>query len=196
MSDETDDYENPWWRTPAHLLDCIEQGIRGFYPGEGGTDPLWEVEVLLCLHLPELRGVLREAGLDVPEYGPYSAFREERAAQEAARVAEAKENRETKLYRWWDESDLLLYVGIADNLGSRTKGHVKGSSWMEFAARSAIERHPSRSVALAAETAAIKAEHPLFNFQHNNTPEARHRLVEYLIERERLDLLAPVVSRG
>jgi hypothetical protein len=67
---------------------------------------------------------------------------------------------------------------------------------MEFVARSSVERHPSRSAALAAETAAIKAEHPLFNFQHNNTPEARQRLIEYLIKHERLDLLAPAVSRG
>lgn len=103
---------------------------------------------------------------------------------------------ETALYRWWDDADLLLYVGISDELFSRVNGHAKDSSWMEFAARSAITRYPSRAEAAAAEVEAIKSEHPLFNQKHNNTPGARRRLVEYLIERDRLDLLAPSVSRG
>ena len=102
----------------------------------------------------------------------------------------------TALYRWWDDADLLLYIGISDELAGRVKGHVKGSSWMDFAARSAIERYPSRAAALDAEEAAIKSEHPLFNHQHNNTPEAQMRLVEYLIKHGRTDLLAPAVSRG
>jgi predicted GIY-YIG superfamily endonuclease len=198
MSGETDSAtgENPWWCTPAHLLDCIEQDIRRLYLDEGGADPEHQAELLLCLHLPSLRGALRDAGLDIPPHGPHSAFREEWAAWKAAEAAKAEDCRETALYRWWDEADILLYIGVAGDLGSRTKGHVKGSSWMEFVARSAVERHPTRGAALAAETAAIKAEHPLFNFQHNNTPEARRRLVEYLIEHGRLDMLAPVVSRG
>ena len=67
---------------------------------------------------------------------------------------------------------------------------------MDFAVRSTIERFPSRDAALEAEETAIKAEHPLFNHQHNNTPEARRRLVEYLVSHGRFDLLAPAVSRG
>ena len=160
-------------------------------------DPEWmagEVDVMLSIMIPELRQSLRAAGLDVPLCGPHSAGW--LADQCRAGQAAAKDARETALYHWWDDADLLLYVGIADHLGERTKGHVKGSSWMEFAARSAVERHPSRIVALRAEEAAIKAEKPMFNYQHNNTPEARRRLVEYLIERDRLDLLAPAVSRG
>jgi predicted GIY-YIG superfamily endonuclease len=102
----------------------------------------------------------------------------------------------TALYRWYDERDRLLYIGISDGLTGRVSDHVSGSSWMDFAARSTIERIADRSEAERAEIAAIKAEHPLFNHQHNNTPEARRRLVEYLIERDRLDLLAPAVSRG
>lgn len=102
----------------------------------------------------------------------------------------------TALYRYFDIADLLLYAGISDRLRMRTGDHVKGSSWMDFAVRSTIERFPSREIALEAEEQAIKAEHPLFNHQHNNTPEARRRLVEYLVSQDRLDLLAPAVSRG
>lgn len=106
------------------------------------------------------------------------------------------QTQETALYRWWDEADLLLYVGISDELRGRTSSHIKGSSWMEFAARSAIARYPTRPEAKEAETAAIKSEHPIFNKQHNDTSEARRRAVEYLVEHDRLDLLSPAMSRG
>lgn len=102
----------------------------------------------------------------------------------------------TALYRWFDVADALLYVGISDGLSTRTGSHIKASSWMDFAARSTIERYPDRDEAKVAEKAAIKAEHPLFNHQHNDTPEARRRLVEYLLAQDRIDLLAPAVSRG
>jgi predicted GIY-YIG superfamily endonuclease len=106
------------------------------------------------------------------------------------------DDKPTALYRWFDKEALLLYIGISDELAERVKGHIKASSWMEFAAASTIERHPTRYAALDAEEAAIKAEHPLFNHQHNDTPEARKRTVEYLIKHDRLDLLAPSISRG
>ena len=118
-----------------------------------------------------------------PEFAPVSAA--EAPAQQTA------------LYRWRDGSDLLLYIGISDDFTGRASSHYcKGSPWMEFAETATIERHPTRAVALDAEEAAIKAERPLFNKQHNDTPEARRRVVEYLIEHDRLDLLTPVVSRG
>jgi hypothetical protein len=102
----------------------------------------------------------------------------------------------TALYRYYDEADLLLYVGISDGLYVRVNSHIDGSTWMEFAARSTIERYPTRAAAIGAEEAAIKAERPLFNHQHNSSAEAQKRLVEYLIRRDRPDLLTPSVSRG
>ena len=102
----------------------------------------------------------------------------------------------TALYRYYAERDALLYVGISDELWRRTEEHVKASAWMDFAVRSTIERYPTRKEAADAETAAIKAEQPLFNDVHNRTPEAKARLVEFLIEHGRADLLAPKVSRG
>jgi hypothetical protein len=105
-------------------------------------------------------------------------------------------NTTTALYRWFDEQDRLLYIGITGNLAVRQDSHGKKSSWTDFAVRSTIERHPTRGHAEKAERLAIETEHPLFNHQYNDTPEARRRLIEYLIERDRLDLLAPAVSRG
>jgi hypothetical protein len=102
----------------------------------------------------------------------------------------------TALYRYYDEKDRLLYVGITDHLLGRTGAHIIGSSWMDYAVRSTIARYSAREEAVAAETAAIKAEQPLFNDIHNRTPEAKARLVAFLIEHGRADLLAPSVSRG
>lgn len=102
----------------------------------------------------------------------------------------------TALYRYWDEGDALLYVGITGDLKHRERSHLRRSSWMEFVARSTVERFPSREDAEAAEVAAILAERPLFNAKHNESPEAVRRVVEYLVEHGRTDLLAPAVSRG
>lgn len=102
----------------------------------------------------------------------------------------------TALYRYWDADDRLLYVGISGRLSHRERDHIKASSWMDFAVRSAIERYPSRFQAEDAERRAIATESPLFNSKHNESPEAVRRLVEYLVERGRADLLAPAVSRG
>jgi predicted GIY-YIG superfamily endonuclease len=102
----------------------------------------------------------------------------------------------TVLYFWYDEADRLLYIGITGDLATRQTRHAKRSSWAEFADHSTTQRFPTRAAAEAAEVEAIKALHPLFNHQHNDTPEARARLVAYLIEHGRADLLTPAVSRG
>jgi hypothetical protein len=102
----------------------------------------------------------------------------------------------TALYSYYDADDRLLYVGITDHLATRQSAHVKSSSWMEFAGRSTIERFPTRKEAELAEQERIKTLRPLFNSVHNDDPNAARRLVEYLVERNRTDLLTPAVSRG
>lgn len=100
------------------------------------------------------------------------------------------------LYRWFDKDDRLLYVGTTNDLGARTAAHGKKSSWTAFSVRSTVEHFPSREDAQRAEVTAIRTEFPLFNSQYNDTPEARQRLVTYLLEHNRPDLLRPAVSRG
>jgi predicted GIY-YIG superfamily endonuclease len=102
----------------------------------------------------------------------------------------------TALYRWYDSDDRLLYVGISSSLASRQANHFKGSTWASFAHRSTVTWFDLRADAERAERGAIVEESPLFNHVHNDTPEARQRLVAYLVEKNRLDLLAPAVSRG
>jgi hypothetical protein len=110
--------------------------------------------------------------------------------------AQTSPDGDTAMYRWFDADGVLVYVGISRHLHLRTRSHIKASDWMAFVASSTIERLTDPVEAAAAEEAAIKAERPIFNKVHNDTPQARRRAVEYLIQRDRLDLLAPAVSRG
>lgn len=100
------------------------------------------------------------------------------------------------LYRHWDPDGRLLYVGVASRPAARQRRHEASSSWMVFQAEMTVEPFPSRAEAEAAESEAIRAEQPLFNVAGNESPEAQQRLVDYLIEHGRTDLLSPAVSRG
>lgn len=102
----------------------------------------------------------------------------------------------TALYRYFDAADVLLYIGITEILHRRASAHFAYSSWMDFAIRSTIERFPNRSSGENAEAAAIKAELPLFNSQHADLEIVTPMLVAYLVDHERYDMLAPVLSRG
>lgn len=95
----------------------------------------------------------------------------------------------TALYRWYDDQDAPIYYGITGSMAARQTTHAKQSAWGEFASSSTVERFPTRDEALEAERDAIKKDRPIFNRQHNDTPEARARLEAYLLERGRLDLL-------
>lgn len=69
----------------------------------------------------------------------------------------------TALYRIFDASDELLYVGISDQLGTRLSDHARESEWWPDAARIEVVWWSSRRQAEAAETAAIHAEVPAYN---------------------------------
>ena len=76
------------------------------------------------------------------------------------------------LYRYFDATDRLLYVGITNNLESRDTGHrLKDSHslnhWYRFIARKSVEEHPSECEAKKAETKAIKCEQPIYNITKN-----------------------------
>ena len=104
------------------------------------------------------------------------------------------------LYRYFDAVDRLIYVGKSGNVASRNSGHIKRSEWIQFAVRSTFERFPTPEELSEAERKAIATEHPIFNIQGNDTPEARDRLRAYLEEVGRPDLipkrLRPVVNAG
>jgi len=69
----------------------------------------------------------------------------------------------TALYRHYDESNALLYVGISVNPMARTSAHADASHWFESVRRVEIEQYPTLSDALNAEAVAIVIEKPAHN---------------------------------
>ena len=94
-----------------------------------------------------------------------------------------------RLYRYFDMRDVLLYIGRTGDIGRRNGSHIARSKWMQFTARSSVERHDRLADLKVAEREAIEAERPIFNKLHNSTPEAVLRLRAYLEAAGRLDLL-------
>lgn len=82
----------------------------------------------------------------------------------------------TALYRHFDTTGRLLYVGISISAGTRTEQHRRASAWFEDVTRIEIQWHPNRAAAEAAEWKAIKNEKPLYNKAFSRkgwaTPEA------------------------
>lgn len=73
------------------------------------------------------------------------------------------------LYRFFDRTDVLLYVGITVDLTARMAKHEREKFWWGDVAYARWETIPNRAAAFAAEKAAIQADRPLYNDQHNET---------------------------
>lgn len=74
------------------------------------------------------------------------------------------------LYRFFDATGALLYVGITNNPGRRWTEHQQRKTWWHEVARVDVEHHDGRAPALLAELAAIRAEHPRYNITGNAAP--------------------------
>ena len=72
-------------------------------------------------------------------------------------------NEPTCLYRHFDSSGALLYVGISLTAADRLSRHNLESPWFQDVARIDLEWHPCRTSALRAERTAIRNEAPVYN---------------------------------
>lgn len=79
----------------------------------------------------------------------------------------------TALYRHFNSSGDLLYVGISLSWPARTKAHAQGARWFDQVARIEIENFSTREGALEAERQAIKSEKPQYNVIHNRVGSSR-----------------------
>jgi hypothetical protein len=96
----------------------------------------------------------------------------------------------TGIYRYYDEQDRLLYLGVTWDDEARDHAHEKTAIWFRWRARRAAgEVFATRREAEAFERAAITAEEPIFNRQGAGDG-AHQRQVDYLIEREAWELLS------
>lgn len=73
----------------------------------------------------------------------------------------------TALYRHFDASNRLLYVGISLSAVSRLKQHTMDKEWAGDIVTVTVEQYETRQEALDAERSAIIAEKPLWNIIHN-----------------------------
>src|SRR5271169_4147079 len=70
------------------------------------------------------------------------------------------------LYRHYDGSGILLYVGISINALVRHAGHERHAGWWGTVRRIEITPYPNRAEAARAEIQAIREERPRWNQQH------------------------------
>jgi hypothetical protein len=75
------------------------------------------------------------------------------------------------LYRFFDGSGRLLYVGISDTWYQRFHDHERKSGWFSKVAYSTFEWHTSRESVQAAELMAKRTENPDFNNAHKPADE-------------------------
>lgn len=71
------------------------------------------------------------------------------------------------LYRFWDEQDRLLYVGISVNFTARLNQHYKNSPFFRQASYVTLEHYPDRASVEAAELKAIESEGAIYNKAYN-----------------------------
>jgi predicted GIY-YIG superfamily endonuclease len=69
----------------------------------------------------------------------------------------------TILYRYFDSSGNLLYVGITKSQINRFSQHNAKSAWIPYIATATFEHFEFRQDAVEAETRAIQSENPKFN---------------------------------
>jgi predicted GIY-YIG superfamily endonuclease len=71
------------------------------------------------------------------------------------------------LYRFFDQDNNLLYVGISNTWYQRFHDHERKAGWFSKVAYSTFEWHENRQSVEAAELLAIHTENPEFNKANN-----------------------------
>jgi excinuclease UvrABC nuclease subunit len=75
------------------------------------------------------------------------------------------------LYRFYNQNDQLLYVGITKFFEPRLKQHYKNAEWFFETSRVTLEHYQTRQDVEQAESRAIKSEKPKYNIAKNPDKE-------------------------
>lgn len=94
----------------------------------------------------------------IREFNPEAAARDLALPNETPGLAPS-----TALYRFYDATRGLLYVGITGQPAERWVKHRRSAPWWSDAAYVNVEIFPTEWQALDAERAAIRSESPQFN---------------------------------
>lgn len=79
-------------------------------------------------------------------------------------------NQQHVLYRFYDATGALLYIGITSNPGNRFQQHAQEKPWWHEVRGITLELYPDRASVLQAETLAIHVEKPRFNKKRPSLP--------------------------
>jgi hypothetical protein len=90
----------------------------------------------------------------------------------------------TSVYRYYDEWDTLIYVGITGRGVTRNREHNRDKEWWPFVARQEVDHFDTRDDAARRESALIAKYRPPFNTSQN--PSAASTRAGYLAMRERV----------
>lgn len=104
-----------------------------------------------------------------------------RRVSAGGRVTYHDETDTCSVYRVYDATDTLIYVGMSYDPDSRVRTHRREKSWRSEIARHESEWFPDRATAERAEAALIGATQPRHNVTH--TPEHRVRSLWHLKRR-------------
>jgi predicted GIY-YIG superfamily endonuclease len=104
----------------------------------------------------------------------------------------------TALYRFYDERDQLLYVGITKRLQTRWREHSRdyATTWWPLVRSNTVHWYPNRTEASQAERQAIRDENPLHNVMHTarNRVALRKRASRESLTEQRGDSLLEVLK--
>jgi hypothetical protein len=100
---------------------------------------------------------------------------EQQIIQKAKRFLDQKIEPACYLYRHYDPSGDLLYVGVSLEPLRRQSKHFDAAAWRHMICKIVIEPFETRDAALAAEQVAIRDEFPIFNRVHSGR---RHPIQE------------------
>jgi len=145
------------WRIPNYLGDWIElvrdSGAVELCFKAGGLTRLHLGRWLLNTASPPLRAVgLREAHVQTLPIKRHRVY-----------GVKYDRKRPHVLYRFYDDEDRLLYVGISLVLAQRFIAHRNTKAWWGKVARAEFSHYPDESSARLAERTAIAKEQPLYN---------------------------------
>ncbi len=84
----------------------------------------------------------------------------------------------TSVYLYYDEHDVLIYVGITARGIRRQQEHNSDKEWWPIVKHQMVEHYPTRAAALARESFLIGRYRPPFNKAQNPTAKASRRAYE------------------
>lgn len=99
--------------------------------------------------------------------------------------AQVADSQHTSLYRYYDDNDVLLYVGITGRGIARNVEHNKSKMWWRYVDHQTVEHFATRHAAEAAERDVIRTFRPPFNKQYNDSHEQTRN--SYLAVRAAVD---------